>query len=201
MTINMRHYAVIDADFYIKLTQYASDKGALFLQLMKDLGMQPVMHAYIVNVELRRDTLIHKLVELGCIEVRNYDDYLVSEEDRADYEEYFLEAYERMNRFEFPEKEDIYSYSCEDESLGEIRSIYMAKKLEYDYLMSDDGGAKRLAKAFLKAPIVLNVYHALLRCKERGTSITLKQLNPTITNVFRERQEQLKMLRERYAQK
>ena len=77
----------------------------------------------------------------------------------------------------------------------------MAKKLGYDYLMSDDGGAKRLALAFLKAPIVLNVYSALLKCREKGTSITLKQLNPTITNVFRERQEQLRVLREKYAQK
>lgn len=197
----MKHYAVIDADFYIKMTQYAYDKGALFLQLMKDLGVQPVMHAYIVNVELGRDTLIHELVESRCIEVRNYEDYLISDGDRGDYEAYFLEAYERMNRFEFPEKEDIYTYSCEDESLGEIRSIYMAKKLGYDYLMSDDGGAKRLALAFLKAPIVLNVYSALLKCREKGTSITLKQLNPTITNVFRERQEQLRVLREKYAQK
>lgn len=200
MGIKSNQYAVIDADFYIKMTQYACDQGVLFLQLVQDLGVQPVMHDYVVNVELKQDLYIKSMIESGQIEVRDYKDYLISDKDIKDYESYFLEAYERMNRFDFPEQENIYTYSCVDEGLGEIRSIYMAKKLGYGYFMSDDGGAKRLAKSFWVNPIVLSVYEALLKCKERGTSITLKQLNPTITNVFRERQDKLKILQNVYAE-
>lgn len=76
----------------------------------------------------------------------------------------------------------------------------MAKKMGYVYFMSDDGGAKRLARAFIKGLEVLNVYSALVECKKRGTSITLKQLNPIITNVFRERRDMLKKLQETYGE-
>lgn len=103
------------------------------------------------------------------------------------------------NRFDFPDNEDLYEYACEDEGLGEIRSIYLAKKLGYHYFMSDDGGARRLATSFWKSPEVLNVYDALIKCKANGTSITLKQLNSTISNVFRDRQNKLKVLQELYA--
>ena len=170
------------------------------MQFMEDLGVQPVMHKFVADIELKKDANIQDMVKAGCIEIRDYEDYLITDEDRADYEAYFLDAYESMNRFDFPEGEDIYTYFCEDEGLGEIRSIYMAKKLGYEYFMSDDGGAKRLAKAFIKKLNVLNVFSALMECKKRGTSITLKQLNPTITNVFRERRDMLKVLQETYGE-
>lgn len=193
-------YAVIDADFYIKMTKYACDRGALFLQLLRDLGVQAVMHEYVAKTELKTDEYIQDFIDNGQIEVRKYEDYLISEQDKREYENYFIEAYERMNRFDFPEGEDIYEYACEDEGLGEIRSIYLAKKLGYHYFMSDDGGARRLAKSFWRRPEVLNIYDALVQCKENGTSITLKQLNPTISNVFRDRQNMLTNLRELYAE-
>lgn len=193
-----KRYAVIDADFYIKMTEYACDHGNLFLQVMNDLGVQPVMHEYVINVELKDDIYIKKLKEDGCIEVRDYADYLGPGKSKDDYEDYFLTAYEQMNRWDFPEGEDIYTYHCEDESLGEIRSIYMARELGYEYFMSDDGGARRLAESFINGPVAWNVYQALVKCKERGTSITYKQLNPTITNVFRERKNMLQHLKELY---
>lgn len=200
MMIN-KQYAVIDADFYIKMTKYAGDRGVLFLQLMKDLNVQPVMHTFVAKTELKNDSYIQDMLNTGQIEIRNYEDYLDTDADRQEYEKYFLNAYEEMNRFDFPDEEDIYTYHCEDEGLGEIRSIYMAKKLGYGYFMSDDGGARRLAKAFINKLTALNVYQALIECKKSGTEITLKQLNATITNVFRERREQLKILRNLYAEK
>ena len=45
--------AVIDADFYIKLTEYAQDKGKLFCWVMADLNVRPVMHKYVADVELK----------------------------------------------------------------------------------------------------------------------------------------------------
>ena len=49
--------------------------------------------------------------------------------------------------------------------------------------------------------VVLNVYNALVECKKSGTQISLKQLNPTITNVFRERRDKLYELQEIFADK
>ena len=200
MGVTGNQYAVIDADFYIKMTEYACDDSKLFLQLMRDLGVKPVMHEFVANVELNDNPYIIELLDSGAIEIRNYENYLKTDKDKQDYKAYFLDAYERMNCFDFPKGEDIYTYDTKDESLGEIRSIYMAKKLGYGYFMTDDGGAKRLAKSFLNNPIVLDVFQALIECKTKGTEITLKQLNPTITNVFRDRRDKLKILQNTYAE-
>lgn len=192
-------YAVIDADFFIKMTQYAQDDGKLFLQLMHDLWVQPVTHKYVIDVELKDIPCIRKLKDTGCIEIRDYEDYLTSDKSKEDYENYFLTAFEKMNLYAFPMGEDIYTYHCTDESLGEIRSLYMAKELGYEYFMSDDGGARRLAESLVNGPAAWNLYQALVKCKEMGTSITYRQLNPTVTNVFRERRNMLKHLQELYA--
>ncbi len=49
--------------------------------------------------------------------------------DDENYKYYFQCAYERMNCFDFPDEEDIYTYHAIDENLGEIRSIYLARQL------------------------------------------------------------------------
>ena len=97
---------------------------------------------------------------------------------------------------------NIFTYHAEDESLGEIRSIYMAKMMGCPIFMSDDRLARKLATdIFLpQKPIeAKSVYRALMDGKKLGTSITLKQLNPTISNVFRNRKELLEKLRDAYA--
>lgn len=65
MIIVENKFAVIDADFYIKMTKYAADKGALFLQLIEDLGVQPVMHKFVTDIELKGDTYIQDMVKAG----------------------------------------------------------------------------------------------------------------------------------------
>lgn len=191
--------AVIDADFFIKMTAYDT-AGELFLQLMEDLGLQPVMHQYVAEVELKNIELVKKLVGKQKIQIIKYADYIdvLSNED---YREYFLRAYERMNRFDFPDEEDIYTYYAQDESLGEIRSVYMAKTLGVPIFMSDDRLARKLAtEIFLpQKPIeAKSLFRALMDVKEKGTSITLKQLNPTISNVFRNRRDLLEQIRNVY---
>ena len=44
----------------------------------------------------------------------------------------------------------------------------------------------------------LSLYEALIQCKENGTEITFKQLNPIITEAFRTRQAKLNSLKEIY---
>jgi hypothetical protein len=190
--------AVIDADFFIKLTETIADQGNLFLQLMKDLKCRPVFHAYVVNVELKRNPYIQEMIREEKVDVFDYDDFLASEE-RADYEEYFRMSYETMNRFEFPEDEDVYQYHDENESLGEIRSLYLAKQLQCRYFLSDDSQARRFAKEiFTNKHLVttMSIYEALKQCAATESSITLKALNPTITILFREQRDRLRELQE-----
>ena len=75
----------------------------------------------------------------------DYDVYIDRENDE-NYREYFKLAYEKMNRYDFPENQDIYTYHCIDENLGEIRSIYMAMRMNCMYFMSDDSGARSFVK-------------------------------------------------------
>ena len=191
--------AVIDADFFIKMTAYDVE-GKLFLQLMEDLDFQPVMHRYVAEIELRKSETAITLIGENKIQVVDYADYILSNDDYIDY---FLQAFEKMNRFDFPEKEDVFTYHAEDESLGEIRSIYMAKMMGYSIFISDDGMARRLAThIFLpQKPIeAKSFFQVLMDGKTKGTSITLKQLNPTISNMFRNRKDLLEQLRDAYAE-
>ena len=193
--------AVVDADFFIKMTDHDDQNATLFFTLMDDLEFQLIMHKYVAEMELKSFPELKKLIEAGKIIVLDYNDY-ITDANCEEYEEYFRDAFEQMNKYPFPENEDIFTYHCEDESLGEIRSVYMAKTLQYPYFMSDDGSAKQLAdrNSTSKHPITTwNVYEALMQCKERGTRITLKMLNPTISNIFRKRQDKLKKLQEEFA--
>ena len=191
--------AVIDADFFIKLAQY-DKKAVVFQKIMDDLNIQPVMHEYVARKEIKTIPEIQDLIQEGKIIVLNDTDY-ITDENREDYEEYFKQAYEIMNHYEFPDGEDIYTYECPDESLGEIRYIFMVKILGYPYFMSDDGNARRLAEknsTSKRRIITWSIYETLQWCKECGTSITWKMLNPIISNIFRNRQEQLNALKKIY---
>lgn len=87
--------AVIDADFFRHITEY--ERGTkLFMQVMDDLGMQPVMHEFVARVELKGNTYLEQLIDADNILIVSYKDY-IKEEDKLEYEEYFLEAYERIN--------------------------------------------------------------------------------------------------------
>ena len=156
--------AVIDADFFRKATEY--DRGTkLFLHMLDDLNMQPVMHEFVAGTELRRNEYLNQLLQADRITVIHYEDYLLDDADKEEYKEYFLDAYERMNHLDFPEDKDIYQYSDPQESLGEIRSLYMAMKKGYRYFMSDDTDSKMLAKNFFSqkcAPEVASIYDVLV---------------------------------------
>lgn len=195
--------AVIDADFFNKATEY--DKGTyFFMQLMRDLNMYPVMHRFVADTELKSNPYLPTLISNRQLTVIDYEDYLLSDKDREEYDEYFRNAYERLNRFPFPVKEDIYKYTQPRESLGEIRSLYMALKNNYSYFMSDDSDSRFLAKNFFSRKHVIDImslYEALVRCKEQGTCLTWKNINPTVTNAMRSRQDRIESLRELYRTK
>lgn len=192
--------AVIDADFFRKLTEYEKGTG-LFLRMMDDLGMEPIMHEFVADIELNGNTYLQELLDAGKIQVIHYEDYL-REEDYKEYEEYFYAAYEKINYFDFPKGNDIYQYADCGESPGEIRSLYMARKMGYLYFMSDDADARMLVRNFFSNKRILEVktlFDAFIMCKEKGTELKWKDINPTVTNAMRKRNEKLMKLKEMYA--
>ncbi len=198
--MDVRIKAVIDADFFRKLTEY--EKGIkLFLHIMDDLDMEPVMHEFVADTELKGNEYLQKLLAAEKVSIVHYKDYL-GEEDREEYERYFLEAYERINHFDFPNGENIYQYSECGESLGEIRSLYMARKKGYVYFMSDDADAKTLAESFFSSKrtvTVISLFDAFIICKQKNTRLEWKDINSTVTNAMRKRQDKIKRLKELYA--
>lgn len=195
-----RMKVAIDADFFRNITEY--DKGiGLFLQVMKDLNIAPVMHEFIAKVELKGNKYLQQLLDKDIVTIVSYEDYL-KEEDKAEYEEYFFEAYERINLFDFPKGCDIYEYEERGESLGEIRSLYMARKMGYIYFMSDDADAKMLANNFFSRKNVIMVqslFDVLVLCKEKNTALRWKDINPTVINAMRKRQDKVNELKELYS--
>lgn len=195
-----RTKAVIDADFFINTTEY-DRSTAFFLRILDEMEMKPVMHEFVAETELRQNRYLDQLLQAGQIAIVRYEDYLCSDADKEEYKEYFLDAYERINLYDFPRNEDIYKYSDSQESLGEIRSLYMAMKKGYHYFMSDDGHSKSLAKNFFSRKHAIEVnslYDVLVNCKERGTDLTWKDLNPTVSNAMNKRQDKIEKLKKLY---
>ena len=190
---------VIDADFFINITEYEHGTD-LFLKVMNVLGLKPVMHEFVANIELKGNIYLQQLLDKGIVSIVFYEDYL-KEEDKEEYAEYFMKAYERVNRLDFSKRDDIFEYADQDESLGEIRSLYMARKLGYIYFMSDDADAKMLAKNFFSSKSkveVKSLFDVLVMCKERDTNLQWKDINPTVTNAMRKRQDKIDGLKELY---
>lgn len=168
---------------------------------MDDLNVQPVMHEFVAETELSRNQYLEQLLREHQLVVVRYEDYLRDYADRDEYREYFLDAYERINRYEFPENEDIYRYAEKQESLGEIRSLYMAVKKGYRYFMSDDGDSRSLAANFFSSKNAVEVktlYDVLIMCKEKGTELTWKLINPTVMNAMNKRQDRIGTLKRLY---
>lgn len=192
----------IDADFFRNITEYERGVG-LFLQVMKDLGMKPFMHEFVANVELKGNQYLEKLRDMDEISIVFYNDYL-NEENRLEYEEYFRQAYETINYRDFPKKSDIYEYADKEESLGEIRSLYMASKMGYIYFMSDDADARTLAKKFFSSKrevAVKTLFDVLVMCKEKDTKLQWKDINPTVANAMQKRQDKINTLSNMYHDK
>ncbi|MCM1048317.1 MAG: hypothetical protein NC433_07825 [Clostridiales bacterium] len=194
--------AVIDADFFRNITEYEMGTS-LFLKVMDNLGMIPVMHEFVANTELKGNKYLKSLLNDNKILIVHYAEYL-KDEDKEEYEQYFKDAYETLNYFDFPNECDIYTYEGKGESLGEIRSLYMAGKMRYMYFMSDDAGSKLLASKFFSSKrkvSVKSLYDALIILGRQGADISWKDINPTVTNAMQKRQDRVKELRELYAKK
>ena len=137
--IATRHKAVIDADFFNKITNGGSDTS-LFRAVMDELQFEPIMHQYVYNYELSSNNAARTLVGEGYITIEDESSFWVT--NGTSYQRSFLMLYRTMNGRAYTGGVDLRAYHHRQENLGEIRSSLLAFFKGYNYFMSDDQGAK-----------------------------------------------------------
>ena len=172
---------IIDADFFRHATDIEPN-SKVFETMLKELNMQPVMHKYVATIELSKNTCLDKLIKSGSIEVIEESDY-IDEANIEEYKRYFKGAYKRVNGIDMGDDVDVmkygYSFEARKESLGEIRSVYLAMKKGYKIFMSDDNGSRLVANYASNSKHKVDVwklYRVLEECHTIGTSLTWRDI-------------------------
>lgn len=78
---NSKREVVIDADFFNKFTE-KDTSGQLFIKIMDEIGVVPVMHKYVYLEELHGNILAKSLVGDGIIKIYDYNDFITYENKR-----------------------------------------------------------------------------------------------------------------------
>lgn len=188
---------VIDADFFRKYTDGELNTN-LLEKVLNELEYVPVMHRYVADVELEGNCHLKRLIADKKIEVIDESRYIL-EEDKEDYEDYFRAAYKKANHLDLGE-EDVFKYGYDrsvlHQSLGEIRSLYMARKMGYDIFLSDDGDSRTIAdylNSSRRQIKVIDVPDALINCHKKGTKITYKDIRNLIFKLKKERCSEMRL--------
>lgn len=137
--------AVIDTDYFKFITKNLTEEG-LFIKLMNELEYIPVMHEFVYKQELHEHSFVKKLVKDQIIMVYDFNSLMKDRESENEYNRIFKYAYYELNGRRYSSSMDIKDYHHEKENLGEIHSMILAKFMNYDMFMSNDGGAKFFIK-------------------------------------------------------
>lgn len=167
---------VVDTDYFNFITMNLKESG-LFLKVMKELQYEPVMHEFVYTQELHENSFVKKLVDDGSLIRIGFDSLRNTPEKSNEYSRLFSYAYYEMNGKKFDNQAKIESYHHEKENLGEIHSAILAWFMDYDYLMSNDSGAKTFIESklnTLKHSIhVIDIEETFTSCLNKESS-TLK---------------------------
>lgn len=140
---------VLDCDFLQGILGNSSVN--FFKQLMSELNVKPVVHSYVAEVELQYCSEAKKLIEDGYIEKIEYSQYLLSDYDRELYNEMVWELLDDYGKYDLPPKRhrDVFreGFHYSENSIGEIMSELMAKRMQLPLFASNDGGAKSIANS------------------------------------------------------
>lgn len=183
-----KHKVVIDADFFRHTTDHEIGTG-LFVKILQDFKYEPVMHDYVCKVELKNNVKLKELIDAGKIEIIKDSDYL-NEEDIEDYKDYFVQAFEHLNPSLFEGDPLKYGYdgTSYEESLGEIRSFYLALKRGYNLLLSDDDDSVQLSKFVNSSKHnvrIKDLFNLLIEDRSNGGSLQWKDLKASIPKVYK----------------
>lgn len=167
-----KRVAAIDADFFGKLTEKDKD-GILFLKIMDELGVTPVMHQYVYEYELAYNSTAKKLKETGRIQIYDYTRF-ITPQNNENYIQNFKRAFLEFNYMGYDTRWDVFSYHHEKQNLGEIRTALMAFYMGIDLFMSDDGQAKEFTMNKLSSRkhriVVYNLFDTLVEVHKLDNS-------------------------------
>ncbi len=77
----------------------------------------------------------------------------------------------------------------------------MARKMGFQYFMSDDADARLIAKNFFSTKSrvdVRSLFEVLMICKEKNIGLQWKDINPTVCNAMQKRQDKVNKLKGLY---
>lgn len=171
----MENYVVIDSDFCNMIAPGNNiEKEKEFVRsIFNSLQKKPVVHIFVSEQELLTNKVIKELVEENFIDVINYDTFLPAEIFKIQYAETFADFYNFMNG-EFIEKVfDVITKHHSKKNMGEIHSLILAQYMGIPIFMSNDNGAKNLAKSRVNTQSfsidVMNVCEVFCEIKRNGT--------------------------------
>lgn len=194
--------AVMDSDFLQGILQNGSVE--LFKQLMDELGVIPVIHPYVADVELQYCEDAQKLIEEGYVKKIEYSEFLFSDADRMVYNKQVWDLLDEISEKDLPPEKyrDVFrkGFRLTEYSIGEVLSELMAKSMKLPLFASNDYGAKHVADLHINNTRyqldVRNVAELLNEVVGKGTAIPWKEMKA----VLREERwsKEKEKLREKY---
>lgn len=173
---------VMDSDFIQGIFGNGSEE--LFKQLMDELGVIPVVHPYVANVELQYCKEAQKLIDDGYIKVIEYDEFLVSDVDKMMYNVQVWDILDEISEKELPPEKyrDVFreDFRLTEYSIGEVMSELMARSMKLSLFASNDYGAKTVANIHINSTCyileVKNIAEVLETVIDKGTDIPWNQI-------------------------
>jgi len=172
----MENRVVIDSDFcnMIAPGKDINKEKIFFRSIFDSLQKKPIIHVFVFKQELLTNTAIKELEYENYIEVVDYKSFLPSDIFKTQYIETFADFYFFMNgesiNNSFP---DIITHRAK-KNMGEIHSLILAHYMNIPIFMSNDNGAKNLAKSKINTQafsiIVKNVCEVFCDIKLQGNS-------------------------------
>ena len=145
----MENRVVVDSDFCNMLAPGKNiEKEKVFIRsIFNSLKKTPVVHIFVFEQELLTNKAVKELVKEGFVEVIDYNSFLPAEIFKTQYAETFADFYSFMNGEVIDGTFDAITKHHAKKNMGEIHSLILAQYMNIPIFMSNDNGAKSLAKS------------------------------------------------------
>ena len=171
----MENHVVIDSDFCNMIAPGNNiEKEKEFVRsIFNSLQKKPVVHIFVYEQELLTNKVIKELVAENFIDVIDYDAFLPADIFKIQYTETFADFYNFMNGETMEKVFDVITKHHSKKNMGEIHSLILAQYMSIPIFMSNDNGAKNLAKSKINTQNftidVMNVCEVFCEIKRNGT--------------------------------
>lgn len=171
----MENRVVIDSDFCNMIAPGNNiEKEKRFVRSIFDsLQKKPVVHTFVFEQELLTNTVMKELASEKFIDVIDYSAFLPAEIFKKQYTETFADFYNFMNGETIEKVFDVVTQHHSKKNMGEIHSLILAQYMGLPIFMSNDNGAKNLAKSRINTQgykiEVMNVCDVFCEIKRNGT--------------------------------